>query len=101
MRRADISDTLGKGIAFGIVDVITAFILRKLRPCGINLLQHMVYGIKGILRIFALIEYSNVIRRTDIISVSVVSNGENQPLVKRIRNIVFNDLKALCHDRLS
>ena len=100
MRRADISDTLGKGIALGIVDVITAFILRKLRPCGINFLQHMVYGIKGVLRIFTVIKDRYIVRRAYIAAVSVIRNSKNQAFVKSIGNIVFNDLEALCHDRL-
>ena len=100
MRRADISDTLDKGIAFGIIDVITAFILCKLRPCGVNLLQHMVYGIKGILRIFIVIEGHYIVRRAHIVAVSVIRNGKNHPFVKSIRNIAFNDFKTLCHNRL-
>ena len=100
MRRADISDTLGKGIALGIVDVITAFIPCKLRPSGINLLQHMVYGIKGVLRIFTVIKDRYIVRRAYIVAVPVIRNSKNQPLVKCIRNIVFNDFKTLRHNCL-
>ena len=59
----------------------------------------MVYGVKGVLRIFTVIEYRHIIRRADIVAVSVIRNGKNQPFVKSIGNIVFNDLEALCHDR--
>ena len=60
----------------------------------------MVYRIKGILLIFAVIEHYNIIQRSHIVAVPVIRNSKNQPLVKSIRNIVFNDLKTLCHNRL-
>ena len=60
----------------------------------------MVYGVKGVLCIFTVIEDRYIVRRAYIVAVSVVSNGKNQPFVKSIGNIVFNDLEALCHDRL-
>ena len=60
----------------------------------------MVYGIKGVLRIFTVIEDHYIVRRAYIVAVSVISNGKNQAFVKSIGNIVFNDLEALCHDRL-
>ena len=60
----------------------------------------MVYGIKGVLRIFTVIEDHYIVRRAYIVAVSVIHNSKNQPLVKSIRNMVFNDLKTLCHNRL-
>lgn len=60
----------------------------------------MVYGIKGVLRIFTVIEDRYIVRRAHIVAVSVIRNGKNQPFVKSIRNIAFNDFKTLCHNRL-